>query len=187
MKILVLTEENATEIGSQTGVLVHPVPPYLTAVTKWNLGAYYAVKNGAKALVLGADDLWWQDYWLDEALKVYDGRSIIGINDMGGHNLADLATHWLAPVSYLQEVNGGVFVVPYYMSWFLDAENIIRAKRAERYLPAYAAKVDHRHVAWRKSPNDHTYSLGSMRQQYDKLVYTNREARGFPNDYPPMF
>jgi len=141
------------------------------------------------ALVLGADDLWWGDGWLDAALEALntldDADGLVGLNDLAPIK-RDYATHYLMTRRYLARENGGVLACPHYQHTYIDPEACARALRAERYVFAEDARVDHRHWLWGKAEKDPTYTETDPTIEHDRQMYAQRAALGFPDDYPPV-
>jgi glycosyltransferase involved in cell wall biosynthesis len=84
-------------------------------------------------IVFAADDLRWQEGWLDAALDAHYQApdALVGFND--GHWDEDLSTHYLMPRHFIIEVLGGRVAWPCYRHSFNDLETNMRAKRAGRY------------------------------------------------------
>lgn len=185
---VVLTETDPDVVRAETGEMVIDCDPILTAVQKWNMGARVAVRlMGATHLILAADDLWWGDGWLGatgRALAIDAG--VVAFNDL--HYSGDeLGTHYVASVAFCRAHLGGVFVCPHYRSWALDNEMTEIAKRAGVYAWARDAVVEHRHVDYSKAGDDATYIRARPIHYYDRLIYADRQARGFPIDYEAVF
>lgn len=184
---IALTETEPNLLRERTGFAVIETDPILTAVQKWNVGARVAVGMGATHLVLGADDLWWGDGWLDEAMaKLVGDVEVVAFNDLQ-YNGMTLGTHYLVTSRFCREQIGGVLACPHYRSWGLDAEMTDIAKRAGRYVWAERAVVEHRHPNANKSLTDLTYERGRPLHPYDLLMYNHRKEQGFPIDYAPAF
>lgn len=185
--VVVVTRDNR-EVFESTGlpgqVRYCDAADELTAVQKWNYGLKCAL--GFDAYVLGADDLWPQDGWLDAALEAASlGFGFVGLNDCHTDG-AQLATHFLVTRDFIASHLGGVLCVPHYRAWYLDVEATARAKRAHQFAYAVNARVDHRHVHWGKAEMDETYRRGYAVHRYDMLIHAARERAGYPNDYVPI-
>lgn len=145
----------------------------------WN--AALAIAKG-DPIVFAADDLVWQDGWLEAALAALEQHPgcLIGFND--GHWGPELATHYLLPRSFIIEVLGGVVAWPHYAHSFNDLETNERAKRAERYVWCEQARVYHSHWLFggREQDETDTRNLGGHAEA--ERIYKQRAAAGFPNE-----
>ena len=158
----------------------------LKVIPAFNAGL--AVSTG-DAVVLGADDLWWGDGWLDAALAALgtldDLGGLVGLND-GAPIARDYATHYLMTRRYIAWNNGGVLACPHYEHTYIDPEACARAMRAGRYVYAADAVVEHRHWLWGKAAKDPTYAEADGTFERDRATYERRFAAGFPDDYAPV-
>jgi len=154
----------------------------LNASEAWNYGLSDAPDYDA--YFLAADDIWAQDGWFDEVLRVHKatGAGMVGINDMHSDG-SIMATHYWMTRQFIVEHNGGVMSCPWYRSWCMDLETTERAKRANTYAWAQHAKVDHRHVHWGAAPMDGTYAFAKPRHIYDQVVCDYRRRNGWPDDF----
>ena len=182
---VVVTEDDERAWGpllDDEHILFVPVTEGMTAVQKWN----HALKKAQHfdAFLLGADDLWPAEGWLDEVLNVQakTGAGCVAVNDCITDGNA-LGTHYLLTKDWIKQHQGGVMCVPHYRSWGLDVETNERAKRSGTYAWAANAKVEHRHVHWKKAPMDDTYRIGYRVHQYDDFILSIRRRAGFPNDF----
>ncbi len=156
------------------------------SIEGWNIGL---AESTGQAVVLGADDLWFMDGWLDAALRgllqIPEKCGMVGFNDMhsDGHRFA---THYLMTRDYIDQYNGGVLAIPAYQHNFIDVEATARAKRAGRYYYARDALVEHRHYIWNAAVKDETYERTAGTFQSDQALFERRCAMGFPNDFEPM-
>lgn len=140
-------------------------------------------------MVLGADDLYWNDGWLEEALAVLpeDGYGFVGLNN-GKHTDPDhYAEHYLVSRDYAADHWGGVLACPHYHHYGLDPEASALARRDGVFYWAWKAIVEHRHYKYGFKAKDETYRLGDPFRQIDKDLYTQRKAAGFPIDYEAWF
>lgn len=184
--LVVVTEDAPSAFGSlldDEHILFVPVTEGMTAVQKWN----HALKKGHPrfdAFVLGADDLWPAEGWLDEALKVqdYTGAGCVSFDD-GVTDGNALGTHYLLTKSWIRDFQNGVMCVPHYRSWGLDAETTARAKASGTYEWAKNAMVEHRHVHFGKAAMDDTYRKGYGAHAYDNMILQVRRKHNWPNDF----
>jgi glycosyltransferase involved in cell wall biosynthesis len=136
-------------------------------------------------VVLAADDLEWQDGWLDAALKRLaefpDGWGFVGFND--GHWGEELSTHYLMSRRFVTECLGGVIAWDCYRHSFNDREANARARLAGRYAWCAEARVAHRHWIFGERPQDPTDTRLLGEHPESQLAFDEREAAGFPNDY----
>jgi GT2 family glycosyltransferase len=139
-------------------------------------------------VVFAADDLIFEDGWLDESLRVLaefeDGWGLVGFND--GHWDAELSTHYLMSRRFIVEVLGGVVAWDFYRHSFNDLEVNERARRAGRYAWAPHAHVRHDHWIFGDRPQDETDTRTLDQHGSSEAKYKEREAAGFPSDYPPI-
>lgn len=182
---VVVTEDDERAFGpllDDEHILFVPVTEGLTAVQKWN----HALKKAQyfDAFFLGADDLWPAEGWLDEVLNVQakTGAGCVAVNDCVTDGNA-LGTHYLLTKDWIRQHQGGVFCVPHYRSWGLDVETNERARRSGNYAWADKARVEHRHVHFKRAPMDDTYRRGYLVHQYDSFILELRRRAGFPNDF----
>lgn len=153
-----------------------------TAVIGWNLA--YALASGADWFVLGADDIVWRAGWLQQALAVaaQTGAQVVGLNDGGHTNLVHYAPHYMASRWFCERVLGGHIAPPEYRSWWFDREICERAGALGLYAPAWDAWAEHMHPDWYQAEMDDTYRFGARYHSVDRVLYLNRQRRGFPND-----
>lgn len=152
------------------------------AIRSWNIGLK-AVSGDV--IVRGADDLYWKWGWLDAALAAL--KTLLGESGMVGLNCLDrdddIASHFLITRKCIVELMGGVLAVPHYHHYWSDPEMVERAKRADCYVLAPEAIVEHRSHMAGKAPNDMTYAEALRWFHKDAAIYDERLAAGFPNDY----
>lgn len=147
-------------------------------------------------IVLAADDLHWQEGWLDWALLALEdfdgGWGMVGFND--GHSKRheadgrgrDFATHYLLSRRFIAEVLGGVVAWPCYGHSLMDRETNARARRANRFIWCEDAKVFHRHWLFGDRAKDETDRRHLGLHPAATAAYRKRQAHGFPNDYDPV-
>lgn len=140
-------------------------------------------------IVFAADDLIWHDGWLEAALtklqEFPDQWGMVGFND-GHWPGEELATHYLMSRRFIIEVLGGVVAWDWYRHSFNDLEVNARAKQAGRYLWAKDSHVHHQHWTYGDRPQDDTDTRTLGEHAQAQYTYTQREAAGFPTDYPPV-
>lgn len=136
-------------------------------------------------VVLAADDLVFQDGWLDAALETLagfpGGWGMVGFND--GHWGSELSTHYLMSRRFVIEVLGGVVAWPCYQHSFNDVEANERAKRAGRYAWCEDARVLHNHWLFGDRPQDHTDMRSLPGHSESANIYARRAAAGFPDEF----
>lgn len=139
-------------------------------------------------VVFAADDLEWGVGWLDAALARLggfpDGWGLVGFND--GHWREDLSTHYLMSRRFIVEVLGGVVAWDFYQHSFNDLEVNERAKAAERYAWCEEAHVTHRHWTFGDRVQDATDTRLLGAHGDSERIFRERQAAGFPADYPPV-
>lgn len=184
--VVIVTEDDLTpfiDIQLTRGrVFFVKTTPRMTAVQKWNYGLERYPDY--KAYVLGADDLWAQEDWHNEVLRVRmeTGAGFIGIND-GRSDGSIMSTHYFMTREFIVQHHGGVMAIPHYRSWGLDEEATIRAKRANQFAYAERAVLEHRHWVWGKAEQDENYKRARPAHDYDIMICKMRESRGFPDDF----
>jgi len=155
-------------------------------VELWNYGAS---KASGDYFVLGADDLWFNDGWLEASVRGFDelgGHGLVGFNDLSPM-AGKMATHYMISKGYACADWGGVMVIPAYKAQFIDNEATVRAVRDGRFYYAEDAIVEHRHPIWGKAEKDEIYERGDARYAYGERVFNERLKAGFPNDWEPSF
>ena len=143
--------------------IVENADPSLMGIPKWNMGA--AVARG-EWLVTGADDVVWLPGWLDD-----------------GHSDGRFATHYMVTRQFAIDHLGGVLQIPAYKSWYSDIEVYERAVRAQLYVFATDAHIEHKHAAFKEVPEDEIYQRGEPHHTDDMRIYKQRREDGFPNDF----
>lgn len=134
-------------------------------------------------VVFAADDLCFQQGWLDAALaelaRFEDGWGLVGFND--GHWGAELSTHYLLSRRFIIEVLGGVIAWEGYKHSFNDLETCERAKAAGRYAWCGDARVYHAHWLFGDREKDETDLRRLPEHPADEQLFRERQAAGFPN------
>lgn len=138
--------------------------------------------------VLGADDLVFGPGWAQRAVAALDrlgGSGLVGFNDLSSDGLL-YAAHWLASRDFIVNDLGGVMYPQMYKSWWCDREVTDVAQRANKYIWAKDAIVEHFNYTFGKSKVDQTYRDAITNYQADEQLYYDRRARDFPKNYPPV-
>lgn len=152
----------------------------------WNIGLAYATGG---VVMFAADDMWPFPGWLTEASRVLrdelGGHGLVGFNDLYQDG-RKLATFWIADRKWIVEQQGGVLVFECYRYVYTDAETTERALRAGRYRWASRAVLRHDHPdAGRREADAHVLR-GRQFVGHDATLFAQRQAAGFPNDFPPV-
>jgi glycosyltransferase involved in cell wall biosynthesis len=152
------------------------------SVANWNIGAAMATGD---LLVTGADDLWFTDGWLREALRqmAIAQTCYCGLNDLMWNGWDHDPTHWIITRAGIVEYCGGCLMPPCYKTTFPDNEVAARIRRADQYTWCRQAIVDHQHFGNGKAPVDKSYLTMSRHFHEDQAVYLARQAAGFPDDF----
>lgn len=154
---------------------------------KINLG-YRKTKN--PFLFLGADDIFFQRGWAEEALRVAGERfSVISTNDRSNAMVMSglLATHSLVRRSYMDDPGGslegpGSIYFEGYNHNFVDVELSVLARHRGVFAYARSAIVRHMHPLFNRSvPRDDTYVAGLRDFEQDRSTFCKRCA-GFSRD-----
>jgi hypothetical protein len=139
-------------------------------------------------VVLAADDLVFQQGWLEAALaqlaQFEDGWGFVGFND--GHMGAELSTHYMVSRRMIVEAFGGVIAWECYLHSFNDCEANERAKRIGRYAWCEQAHVQHTHWLFGGRAQDTTDTKNLVHHPASEQTYARRAAAGFPDDYEPV-
>lgn len=134
-------------------------------------------------VVLAADDLHFEDGWLDAALaklaEFPEGWGMVGFND--GHHGEELSTHYLMSRRFVVEVLGGVVAWPCYGHSFNDTEANERARAADRYAWCEEARVGHSHWLFGGRPMDETDNRAIGAHAESERIFKQRQAEGFPD------
>ena len=188
VEIIVVSDgdkETALAMADVEGIILIVDEERTGAAACWNQATRIATGD---AFVLGADDLYWGDGWLDAALRALDrlgGSGMIGFND-GRVPEHAFATHHLMTRDYIIDHMGGCFVIPVYKHQYIDLEATARARACSKYLWAGDCNVEHLHYAHHKAPFDETYRLGAESMSVDGELYKARMAAGWPDDFEPI-
>lgn len=156
-----------------------------TPVEKWNYGAAH---SDADLFVLGADDVWFRDGWLEasvDALNGIGGHGVVALND-GSPLAGTTATHYVISRSYACSELGGVICPAAYKGWWMDNEVSVRAKRDKMFAYAKGAVIEHRHPVWGTAEDDYWYELGQSWNNEGEQIFNERVERGFPNEWEPV-
>jgi hypothetical protein len=157
--------------------------PAGTAISKWNIGLAHARGNW---IVLGADDLYFRDGWIDAMVSV--GSPFVGLRDVlpGDPDQAPTwpwVSHYAMTREFIVRHHGGVLAIPHYHSWYTDVETCERAVRAGLFALTAVPVTEHRHVSHGKAPDDDTYRRGRQWHEMDRDVFIRRQRAGFPDDF----
>lgn len=132
-------------------------------------------------IFLGADDLDWQDGWLEAAMQPLGGpHHVVGVNDLIPRRPARRrhATHFLITRAYAQrpcaDGTPGPMSTVYHHS-FVDDELIATAKHRKAYVYAPEARVRHLHPMAHTAPDDETYQRGRERFRLDRTLFYQRQ------------
>lgn len=184
-EIIVVAEvnENALSLVKALPVTTMFHKDWRGSMANWNIGAELATGD---VLVLGSDDLWYMDNWLDNALAQMEAEDCCycGINDLLGSIHPDCdPTHWVITRQGIIDHCGGCIMPPVYTMTYGDNEIAARLRRAEQFTWCEQAMVDHRHVAAGKAKMDRAYMNMQRYLRQDQITFEKRKAAGFPDDY----
>ena len=186
-EIIVVAEvnDNALDYVKALPVITTFHKDWRGSMANWNIGASMATGD---LLVLGSDDLWWMDGWLDEALEQMELSDCCycGLNDMQHNGWDGDPTHWIISRQGIIDHCGGCIMPPAYTMTYGDNEIAARLRRANQYTWCKQAMVDHRHPSAGKAKVDRGY-LNMQRHLYqDRVVFEQRKALGWPDDFAPV-
>jgi hypothetical protein len=86
----------------------------------------------------------------------------------------------------IREAFGGVIAWEHYEHSFHDVEANERARRAGRYAWCADAHVKHTHWLFGDRPQDPTDTRNLGGHPASAQQFAQRQAAGFPNDFPPV-
>lgn len=181
-------DKQAEEIAREFGATFsYCDAPKLGGANGWN----QAMRNAPSynGYFLGSDDIVFMPGWYDAVLRVLEeigGDGLVGIND-GRWKKAKVykmcATHYLMTRKFIIEHNGGVAACPFYRCDWTDMEANERARRAGKWGWAEDALVTH---IWLGPDSDEGYRNATAFREQAKLIYGERKAKGFKNDFQPI-
>jgi glycosyltransferase involved in cell wall biosynthesis len=162
---------------SHPGVTVSMLEHAGGYASKINLGC--AVSD-ERLVFLGADDLEFQEGWLEAAATEIDaGWGVVGVNDMLHRSRARHATHFLISREYAlrDSIDGseGPLFTGYDHS-FVDDELIATARARDTYIYCDQARVKHLHPMNGLAEDDETYRKGRARFRRDRRLFERRTA-----------
>lgn len=125
------------------------------------------------------DDVFFHPHWLDNALAAAGEFEMVSTNDLGEHDLSQLAVHPLVRRRYITDVGmswdgPGTVAHEEYTHWFVDREWSELALHREVMTYASDSVVEHLHPIWNKGEDDETYRKG---QRFAKLDSRRFQAR----------
>ena len=187
-EIIVVAEvnEDALSLVKELPVITTFHKDWRGSMANWNIGAGMATGD---VLVLGADDLWWMDGWLEAALEQMEIADCCycGINDLLPPNGWDGdPRHWVITRQGIVDYCGGCIMPPVYTMTFGDNEIAARLRRANQYTWCKQAMVDHRHANAGKAKMDRAYMNMQRYLYHDQVIFEQRKAAGWPDDFDPV-
>lgn len=156
-------------------------------LVKWNYGASKATGD---VIVAAANDVEFQDKWLEYALdalgSVPDENAMVAFNDTV--TMIEVSSpHFLMTREYITKYNGGVLMPPVYAFQFADVENRLRAQSIGRYVCAKASIVKHLHPMTNTAPHDEIHAQGAYKYfEQDQKLFLARKADNFPIAWQPV-
>ena len=134
------------------------------------------------------DDSYCHPGWLDKALEVHQnilkGYGMVAMNDLMLDGDTQLGTTVLYDRKFCRDWLGSVAAYPVYHYYYIDNELNERAKRAGKYIWCKEAIVEHIHSSNNKRPIDENDSNRAGFMELDKIIFEERKAAGFPNNFP---
>jgi hypothetical protein len=177
--VLVFNEEDTFSIKEFSYLNPIITPPNFYAVDAWNEAAK---KASFEWLVLAADDVLFPPNLFDICLQTWN-KGFIGFED-GTCSARGFATHYMLTKDWCRKYQGGVFAVPHYKSWGIDPETNARAVRSGTYILLPEPQIQHLHPIFNSGiPADETFKRAQPFHQKDVLLFEERRAKGFPNDF----
>ena len=188
--VLVLDEQD-----DESRAIVEPLEHHLVIETvrgdlhtaeRWNAGA--AIASG-DYFVVGADDIIFQDGWLEaalEAIRMIGASGLVGFNEGEGSSFGSLATHYMISRKYAVRGMGGCMMPPVYEHGHTDVEATLRAKRDGRLVFAERARIEHLHPFYGTAESDAIYEKADSSRRRDRRLFKRRLKLGFPDDFEPV-
>ena len=131
-------------------------------------------------IVSGADDITWCPGWA-QALLECKHQGYIGLWDK--HHKRNLPTLIAVTRTYVDQIMGGRYGMPWYRVVRADREWMERAKAAGRYVVCEGATFDHHHPGFGE-PEDERFKKFRHLIEQDRETYRQRQEKGFPNEWP---
>lgn len=135
-------------------------------------------------LLLGADDVTFEQGWREALLECVRDFGVIGTNDMASRHVTSgrSSTHPLVRRSYIEEYGGtlegpGTLIHEGYDHNFSERELIEIAKRRRQWVFCPEAVIRHRHPLWGTEEWDPTYEKAMARYEDDARLFRSRRAR----------
>ena len=188
VEIVVVFEQDDTA-REAIDAMPHTVTAHHTdwrgSMANWNIGAGLATGD---LFVLGADDIWWHDRCLHNAIDHMEtaGTCYTGLNDLMWNGWTDNVTHWAITRQGIIDYCGGCLMPPHYKTTWGDNETTAKMKRAGQFTWCEQAVVEHFHHGNKKAQVDKAYMMVTRNFYRDKLTFERREAAGFPDDFDPV-
>jgi len=182
-------DEITREIAFKNNCIVNYSPVRRGAIRCWNIGLSH---SSGDFLFPNGDDSYCHDNWLDYALESHRDKlnnyGAVGLNDCAYDGNLQLATTLIFDRKFCIEKLGGVIAMPVYNYYRVDTEINARAKRANAFYWDSRAKVEHLHSAHGKRELDQHDKdrVDSNYMELDRLIYEDRERRGFLDDFDPV-
>lgn len=146
-------------------------------------------QTAGQYLFAGADDLYFQNGWAEEAIRMFDGFvGVVGTMDGVNPyvNAGSHATHYMVDRKYLDQIGGivdlgpGSFLFEGYGHNYTDTEFIGTAKMRAKFRPCFTSHV--RHLHWTTAGGiapDATTEKENATYSADSVLYDARRELWF--------
>lgn len=125
----------------------------------------------------------WLDYALAAHQNILDGFGMVALNDLMLNGDTQLGTTVLYDREFCKQKLGGVCTYPVYNYYYVDNELNGRAKLAGKYYWCQESIVEHMHSSNGKRPLDAIDISRSDFMELDRVLFEERKAAGFPNNF----
>lgn len=129
----------------------------------------------------GADDLGFQQGWLETALACMNETiKVVGTNDLGQIpiGVARNSTHYLVARDYIKKQSGVIdqpdTVLYFYSHNYTDTEFTQTAVSRGVYVYCPESRIEHFHPVWNKGVWDETYKKGQQTSAQDERLFKER-------------
>lgn len=158
-------------------------------IQAWN---HAASLSQGDFLTVSDDDLWYNENWYVEAMRLLDPNEImyVGIGEFGkgqDSQWGEWPERAVGTRRFFKEIIGGVLCVPHYKSHHDDVEKSDKA-HIHNCIHKVDGNIEHRHYCRHSgAQRDETNARAERWYGEDLQTYIRRKAAGFPLDYQGVF